>query len=278
MNSFYIPPAEPFRFLTSQLSEELLRGEFETFKRILELHPEFRTLFDSAEATMLERNTCFTLLAHRRVMDILSDMFAARYERTAVLNNDDINLVHSTDNLVPADGPHWVLEIERVVDQLPSHLLDSLPLLLKLQFQSFNQDDKAQLDAFDSAAKNLGSVEQLQVFVEGVLDQQWDRLKRHWVIASTNVNGSVKQRGIKRRAVSNRDKLRIRRDQMIADIEDAAETNTEFLKLMDEREIRPQPTWSGWRGSWMESYKDPRLRRLIHQDKSRALSRGRRKK
>ena len=53
------------------------------------------------------------------------------------------------------------------------------------------------------------------------------------------------------------------RDKTIAEIDDVAPTVLEFIKLMDERNVKPQPTWPGWPGSWSQAYKDPRIRKLI---------------
>jgi hypothetical protein len=65
------------------------------------------------------------------------------------------------------------------------------------------------------------------------------------------------------------------RDKLIVEIDAVSPTVVEFLKVMDERKVKHQPTWSGWPGSWVEAYKNPRLRKLIHQDKSRAIARAR---
>ncbi len=114
-------------------------------------------------------------------------------------------------------------------------------------------------------------------------DQQLQRLERRWAAARPVANPVIeiiKQRPEprKRKPRRTRDKLRLLRDKEIAEIDDIAETIGEFLQLMDEREVKPQPTWSTWPGTWLRAYKDPHLRELIHKDKSRALARTRKQR
>jgi hypothetical protein len=79
----------------------------------------------------------------------------------------------------------------------------------------------------------------------------------------------------KRNPRRRRDKQRVVRDKLIAELDEIAETPEQFIRLMDERKVQPQPTWKTWPGTWVQAYKDPRLRALIHKDKSRALKRAR---
>jgi hypothetical protein len=94
------------------------------------------------------------------------------------------------------------------------------------------------------------------------------------VVKSTPGEIVVRGRGpTKRTSRRTHDKRRMKRDKLIAGIDEVSPTINGFLKLMDERSVQPQPTWSGWPGSWSKAYLDPCLRKLIHQDKSRALAR-----
>jgi hypothetical protein len=79
----------------------------------------------------------------------------------------------------------------------------------------------------------------------------------------------------KQKGQRKHDKQRMIRDKLIAEIDEVAETIPEFLRLMDQRKVKPQPTWDDWPGSWVQAYLKTRLRALIHKDKSRALSRVR---
>lgn len=87
--------------------------------------------------------------------------------------------------------------------------------------------------------------------------------------------GGEKLEANKRKPKRKRDRQRMIRDNLIAELDEIAETPGEFLRLMDERNVKPQPTWNEWPGSWVKAYLNPRLRDLIHKDKSRALSRAR---
>jgi hypothetical protein len=80
-----------------------------------------------------------------------------------------------------------------------------------------------------------------------------------------------KKRKLKRR----RDRQRVVRDKLIAELDEIAQTPEEFIRLMDERKVQAQPTWKAWPGTWVQAYKDTHLRALIHKDKSRALKRAR---
>jgi hypothetical protein len=127
------------------------------------------------------------------------------------------------------------------------------------------------MQAIESARRTLSNVEQIQALNRRVMDEQLQRLAGRW-LAEPQIRKPKKGK-VRRRP----DELRMLRDKAIAEIADVSETITEYLKLVDERKVKPQPTWSGWPGSWREAYKIPRLRELIHKDKSRALARVRNK-
>jgi hypothetical protein len=179
-----------------------------------------------------------------------------------------LNALSHTNNLVAADAPSWVLEINEVVGLLPFRIYDALPEPLRTQ--GYDANNSEQVASIKSAADRLSTVEQIQALTQRVLNQQLRRLEQRWSATLLQVPQSKK-----RKARRTRDKLRMFRDQLIAGIDDVARTNSEFLHLMDERKVKPQPTWNQWPGSWVQAYKDPRLRELIHKDKSRSIARAR---
>jgi hypothetical protein len=141
------------------------------------------------------------------------------------------------------------------------------------------RNDPARDEAVRSAADKLSTVEQIQELIAQVFEEQLQRLNERWSAAAPASTGQTRQGTTKKRKARRvPDKQRIMRDRMIADIDSVARTIIEFLQIMDEREVLPQPTWSGWPGSWKEAYKIPRLRALIHKDKSRAIARAARRK
>jgi hypothetical protein len=265
-----LPPPEPFWFVNSELLEELFRVELSLISCLLVQHPELRSLLDTPVATVSDRKTCFTVLAHRKVLDMISEMFAARYEEPS-LSDEESNAASATSDLVPSDAPDWVLDMDRLVERLPSHLFGALPQALRTG--GFSQNSAAQMEAI----RRLSTIGQLQTLIETVFDQQLGRLEERWA-ASSSLFPSQPPRVNTRKSNRRRDKQRADRDKLIAEIAEVAKTPAEFLRLMDERKVQPHPTWNGWPGSWGKAYQNPRLRKLIHQDKSRATSRARRHK
>ena len=53
-------------------------------------------------------------------------MFDARYEKYP-LTVEESSAWNATSSLVTSDAPDWALEMNRVVDRLPSHLVEALP-------------------------------------------------------------------------------------------------------------------------------------------------------
>lgn len=261
----YVPDdPQPFWFVDSKLTGDLLRAEIAKVNGLVEQYPQIRSFFGVPESTVSQRGLCFTLLAHRKVLDVIYDRFASFYEDSPSLGEEESRALQSTNGLVTADAPDWTLEMNRVAELLPSHIFFALPQSLRAG--GYNTNDAAQMKIIESTADSLRSVERLQTLIEGVIDQQLARLTRRWPVPK------------KKKVHRTQDKVRGRRDQLIAEIDDISQTFTEFIRIMDERNVKPQPTWSGWPGSWKEAYKNRRLRRLIQQDKSRALLRARRHK
>jgi hypothetical protein len=271
----------PFWFASAELLTKVLHAEISVVTQLLAQYPNLADLLDAPEATIQERTVCFSLLAHRSIIETVDETFTSRYEESPSIDEVESSALNRTYGLVAADAPTWVLEMLQVVEHLPHHIKASLPEALRIG--GFDHDNPEQMQAIQSALKTVENVEQIQTLTGRVLDQQLRRLERRWAAARpmTNLGSKIVVQGRgpnKRKGRRTRDKQRMARDKLIADIDDVAPLPSEFVKLMDERRVSPQPTWSGWPGSWSQAYKDPRLRKLIHQDKSRALARVRRER
>jgi hypothetical protein len=267
---------DPLSFASTELLTNVFRAEIGAMRQLLAKHTDLLNLFDAPEATVPQRAACFALLAHRKLIEMIYDNFAARYEDSPSFSDAESDTLNRTHGLVAPDAPTWVQEMHQVVERLPAHIYTSLPESLRMG--GFNPDNAEQMQAIQSAKKTLSTVEQIQTLTEWVLDQQLQRLERRWTAARPVANLATEiivqgQTPTKRKGRRTRDRQRMSRDKVIAEIDDVSPTVVEFLKVMDERKVRPQPTWSGWPGSWSKAYMDPRLRKLIHQDKSRALAR-----
>ena len=261
---------DPFSFASSKLLTNVLRAEISAMTQLLAKHADLRNLFDAPEATVPQRAACLALLAHRKLIEMIYDKFAARYEDSPSLSDAESDALNRTHGLVAPDAPAWVLEMQQVVERLPAHIYASLPEPLRRG--GSNPEDAEQMQAIRSATETLNSIEQMQALIQGILDQQLRRLESRWSATVIQAQGASKEKRSRRRT---HDKRRLVRDKMIAEIAAVADTIGDFLTLMDERKIKPQPTWSEWPGSWLQAYKNPHLRGLIHKDKSRALSRVR---
>ena len=264
----YFPSPVPLWFVGSELLTKLFHAELNVVSRLLAENQDLPKLFDTPEATLDQRSACFALLAHRKLISMIDQTLVGRYEQSPSLGDVESLVLQRTSSLVPTDTPAWVLEMDRVVELLPQRTLQLLPAPLRRQGWDRN-DDSAQLEAM----RSLNTVERIQRFTEGVISQQFRRLASRWSItlAGTEPTHQLHRRKIRRTI----DRQRIFRDKLIAEIDDVAETIPRFLQMMDDRKVKPQPTWTGWPGSWVEAYRNPRLRELIHKDKSRAIARAR---
>lgn len=259
----------PFWFASRELLTDFLRDEIHVVTQLFAKYPNLSEFFDLPEATVPQRAACFELLAHRALMDTIYERFAGLWEQSPSLGDEEENVLKRTQNLFAADAPAWVLELNEVAELLPSRVYDALPA--PLQRGGFNHDNAEEIKVIHSAMETLEKVEQIQGLIARVLDLQLRRLEGRWSAATRQIRESKKRKNSHR----VRDKQRVTRDRTIAEIDAVAQTTSEFLKLMDERGVKPQPTWPGWPGLWVQAYRDPRLRELIHKDKSRALSRAR---
>lgn len=278
-DAIYVPEPLPFWFVESELLSIALRAEIGVAARLLEDHPELPHWFDSPETESEQRKICFSVAARYEVTFNMSDTIAERYEQSEPLDEKETKTIQRIGNLIVPDAPAWVTEMKSVIERIPSHLYASLPE--PLQTGRFDESSE-QLEA----VKALSTREQIQMFIQRVLDQQVERLSKRWSVTiplvreypSSHRDDLSLKKPVKRKAVRTRDKVRVERDRMIAEIDDISPTPTEFIRLMDEWDVKPLPTWAGWPGTWTKAYRSDRLRRLIHQDKYRALERFRQKK
>jgi hypothetical protein len=273
----------PFWFANEELLTDLLRDEIHLVTQLFAKNPDLSEFFDLPEASVQQRGACFALLAHRELMSEIYETFTGRYEPSPSLGDEEKDVLRRTQSLVAPDAPAWVLEVDQVAELLPSRVYEALPEPLRIGGFGFDSNNSTQVEAIRAAAKTLSSVEQIQALTGKVIDEQLQRLEERWSAARpmANLGREIivqERRPTKRTGRRTRDKQRMSRDKLIAEIDDVSPTINEFLKLMDERRVQHQPTWSGWPGSWSQAYKDPRLRKLIHQDKSRALARVRRER
>jgi hypothetical protein len=269
-----IPDPQSFWFISSELLMEVLRAEIRVVAHFLAEHPELPDWFDDPEIEIEHRKICFAVTARCSVMLNISDTIAARHEPSEALTNEESDTFWRATNLVASDAPAWTLEMNQIVERMPWHLSNALPATLRQQ--RFDEDSIEQA----SAIRAFSTVGQIQTFIRTVFDQQWKRLEGRWkqtMAAPLPTPTPLPTSRVKRKVRRTRDKLRMARDRMIAEIDELSPTVIEFLQLMDEREVKPQPTWI-WPGSWKKAYKDSSLRALIHKDKSRAISRFKKQK
>jgi RNA polymerase sigma factor (sigma-70 family) len=167
-----------FWFGNEELLTKILAAEIEAVMQLFASYPDLRKLYDSPEATRPQRTACFTLLARRKIMEMVYETFAGRYEQSPSLGDTESDALSRTHNLVTADAPAWVLEVNEVAERLPSHIYDALPEPLRVG--GYDANNPEQVESVKSAARALSSVEQIRALTEGVIDQQLGRLERRW--------------------------------------------------------------------------------------------------
>ena len=168
----------PFWFVSPELLAGVLRAEIEAVTQVLARYPELPKLFDDPEATVPQRRACFSLLAHRRLMDLVYATFSERYEQSPSLGDAESDVIRRTHNVVLDDAPAWVLEMNQVIERLPSRIAGALPEPLRAG--GFDSNNAVQMYAIESAKNALSTVEQIQTLIQGVLDQQLRRLEQRW--------------------------------------------------------------------------------------------------
>ena len=155
----------PFWFASEELLTNVLRAEINAVMQLLSKYPDLRNLFDVPEATVPQRTACFALLAHRKLIEMIYETFARRYEESPSLGDEESKALRRTQNLVARDAPAWALEINEVVELLPFHIYAALPEPLRIG--GFDANNSAQVETIKSAAKTLSSVEQIQALLRG---------------------------------------------------------------------------------------------------------------
>jgi hypothetical protein len=276
----------PFWFVSSELLTEVFHAEINVIGQLFSNYPDLRKFLDSPQATTQQRTTCFELLVRRRIIEVIDETIAARYETPLTFNEYESHAVSESTNLVSSDAPAWVLEMNEVAAWFPTRIHAALPEGLR-DHVLCAIDPKKREAAFRLAQATLGTLEQVQSLITRVFDEQLQRLSERWPVTTSSARSEsplnqsnrrpAAQHIVRRKPNRTRDKLRVARDHLIYEIDETSQTMAEFIRAMDERKVKPQPTWQ-WPGSWARAYQDLHLRKLIHQDKSRAISRARRNK
>src|ERR1700737_510641 len=160
VNGEPLAPPRPFWFASEELLTHLLGAEVGRVTQFLAKYPALPGLFDAPEATVPQRRACFSLLAHRMVMEMIYDTFAGRYQESPSLGDEEKDVLRRTQSLVAPDAPAWVLEVDQVAELLPSRVYDALPEPLRRG--GFNPDDAEQMQAIQSAKEALNTIEEIQ--------------------------------------------------------------------------------------------------------------------
>jgi len=271
----------PFWFANDALITEFWHAEIRSIVELFAKHLDLIQFFDLPEANAQQRAACFALLAHCKLVGEIDERFLGFHEQPPSLSDEEEEIFERTHSLFDVDAPAWVLEVDQVAELLPSRIFNALPEPLRAGGYGFARDNPERMQAIEAAIDTLSTVEKVRALTECVLEQQLKRLGNRWAAATPALNATreiiVRERSPKRpKGRKKHDEQRRCRDKLVAEIADISPTLHEYLKLMDECKVQHPPTWSGWPGSWSEAYKNPRLRKLIHQDKSRALDRVRR--
>lgn len=171
---FYVPDPQPFWFIESELLRKVLGAEISIASRLLSHSPELPCWFDNPETGAKQRKICFAVAARSKVIFNVSDTIASRYDPSGQLTNEEADTFRRMSNLIAPDAPTWALEMERVIDRIPSHMFAALPESLRKE--RFEENDAEQAEAI----KGLSKPEQIQVFIQSVLDEQIRRLASRW--------------------------------------------------------------------------------------------------
>jgi len=157
----------PFWFASEELLTDLLGDEIYLIAQLFVKHPDLREFFDLPEATIPQRAACFAVLAHCMLRDTIYETFTGRWQQSPSLGDEENDVLARTQNLFAADAPRWVLEVNEVVELLPSRIYNALPEPLRRG--GFNASDPAQMEVISSAATKLSSVQEIQALSRNVL-------------------------------------------------------------------------------------------------------------
>jgi hypothetical protein len=275
---------DPFWFLSPELLTRFFHAEFDVVTRLLAKHPDLPNLLDAPEATVPERTACFELLAHRQLVGVIDEKFIARHTESPSLDDVESSTLNRAYDLVPADAPTWVLEMHQVVERLPAHIYHSLPEALHI---GRYPDNPEQMQAIESAAQTLGTVEQIQALTDGVINQQLHRLVRRWAASIPATSHSQLDQhprtpetlGERTRRINKRkgweQKLKLYRAVRNALNRNPSPQGIDFCAELDKRHAPPLYDWvkSGeWQEglTWKEAWREPHLRRKIRRVRQEA--------
>jgi hypothetical protein len=259
-----------FWFGNEELLTRILAAEIDAVMQVFANYPDLRKLYDAPEATRPQRTACFTLLAHRKIMEMVYETFAGRYEQSPSLGETEEDALIRTNNLVTADAPAWVLEVSEIVERLPSYIYDALPEPLRMG--GYDANNPEQVEIVKSAAGTLSSVEQIRALTEGVIDQQLGRLERRWsAIPATIVRVlEPNKRGPnKRKGWEQREKLYgaireiLTRNPSLQGMKFCAELDKRHAPpLYDWMKLGQWPDGLTWKEAWNNPDLLPKIRRV----------------
>ncbi len=278
---------EPLWFPSDELLTSVLHAEINAVMQLLAKHSDLPDLFDTPDGTVPQRSTCFAMLAHRKLIETISNTLAGRQIQPA-LNDEESHTLRCIYNLVADDAPAWALEMQRVIDRLPAHIYASLPEPLRRG--GYNPDDTEQMKAIKSAKKILSTVEQIQTLTERVINQQLQRLVRRWPTmtistigqshpaqhsrTTTGTLGRQTRRLNKRKGWEQKLKLCNAIQQALS--RKPSLEGIEFCSELDKRHAPPLYDWlktGEWREglTWKEAWASRRLRKKIRRVRQEAM-------
>lgn len=267
----------PFWFANEELLTDLLRNEIHHVTELFAKYPDLRKFFDLPVASVEQRAACFALLAHRNLMGEIYETFAGRYEESPSLGDEEKEVLRRTQNLVAADAPAWVLEIDQVAELLPSRVYDALPEPLHSGGFGFDPDNAEQMQAIQSAKETLSNVEQIQAWTGKVVGEQLLRLEGRWSasIPTFQTQQPPLTKQIKRKGWEQRLKLYAVIQKVLSD--NPSLQGMDFCATLDKRHAKPLFDWvkrGQWREglTWKEAWRDPSLRRKIRRVRQEALN------
>jgi len=279
----------------------LLKDEFRLITELFARYPPLREFFDLPEAIPEQMSACFTLLAHRRLIEEIEEKFLGMQQQPPVLAEEEKNVVPLMQNLFADDAPAWVLEADQVAELLPARIYEQLPEPLRRGL-GFYANDPVQTELIASAARELSNVEKIRSLSEMVIDQQLKRLEGRWSAAKPVTNvvreiivqepesnkaqpsgaGSVTLGGQTRRTINREgweQRLKLYRAIQNVLTRDSSLQGIEFCAQLDTRHAPPLYDWvkaGQWREglTWKEAWNDPRLRKKIRRVRQEAMKSG----
>jgi hypothetical protein len=180
----------PFWFVSSEVLTGVYRAEINVIAQLFSNYPALRKFLDTPQATIQQRTTCFELLVHRRIIEVVDETIAALYEKPLTFNEDESRAVSKSANLVTSDAPAWVLEMNAVADWLPTRIHAALPEGLRDHVLCVI-DPKKREAAFRLAEETLGTLEQVQSLIARVFDEQLQRLSERWSVTTSPCTARV---------------------------------------------------------------------------------------